>query len=273
MALSITAFPVLARILSELQVQQHPLGVFALTCAAISDVTAWCLLAVVVGILQSSPDAAIRTTIFTICFLVMMFYVVKPIFARLIPWLERSSETVSEGSLSLILICLLISALATEMIGIHALFGGFLLGAILPHESRIAGDITTRIQDLVRVFFLPAFFAFTGLRTEIGLLHSGEDWVLAAVVIVFATLGKFGGTYLAARLSRVAPRPALALGFMMNTRGLVELIILNVGLDLGVLSPRLFAIFVMMALVTTLMTTPLLKLLKVEKLNAQIIPP
>lgn len=263
-SMSITAFPVLARILSDQGLQRTPLGILALTCAAVDDVTAWCLLALVVGILQSSVNGALVTIGLTFLYVLVMIYAVKPIFARLVPWLERSSETISESSMALILLCLLISALATEFIGVHALFGAFLLGAIIPPHSRIAEDLTTRLQDLVRVLFLPAFFAFTGMRTEIGLLSGTEDWAICAVAICVATLGKFGGAFLAAKVSGVATRESAAIGFLMNTRGLVQLIVLNVGLDLGVLTPRLFTILVIMALVTTLATGPALKWIKAD---------
>lgn len=258
-SLSITAFPVLARILTDMNLQKTPIGVLSLTCAAIGDAMAWCLLALIVGVMQSSPAAGAATTLLTFAYVGLMFLVIKPLFARLIPRLEKTSERISETSLAVVLICLLISAVATELIGIHALFGGFLLGAVIPHHSRVAEDLTQRLQDLVRVLFLPGFFAFTGLRTRIGELSGVEDLLACLLIIAVATGGKFGGTYLAARLTRMPRRDSSALGILMNTRGLVELIVLNVGLDLGVLSPRLFTMMVIMAIVTTMMTGPLLK--------------
>jgi Kef-type K+ transport system membrane component KefB len=152
----------------------------------------------------------------------------------------------------------LLSAVATEFIGIHAIFGAFLLGAILPHRSRVAEAVTARLTDIVRVMFLPVFFAFTGLRTEIGLVQTLSDWWWCAAIIVIATAGKWGGTTAAARLLGLDWRTSGALGILMNTRGLVELIVLNIGLDLGVVTPRLFTMLVLMAIVTTMMTSPIL---------------
>ena len=260
-ALSVTAFPVLARILADSDLHKTPLGVLALTCAAIDDATAWCLLAVIVGILQSAIGGAFFTIAWTGVYVAAMFFIMRPLLLRLIPWLEKSSEKISEASLALVMIALLISALSTELIGIHALFGGFLLGVIIPHESLTAKDLSARMGDLVQVFFLPAFFAFTGMRTQIGLLEGAADaWVCAALIAV-AVAGKFGGAFLAAKFSGLTTRSAAVLGVLMNTRGLVGLIVLNVGLDLGVLTPRLFTMLVVMAVVTTVMTGPLLKLL------------
>jgi len=159
---------------------------------------------------------------------------------------------------ALVLVSVLLSAVATEFIGIHAIFGAFLIGTIIPHDSKVATQVTDRIADIVRVMFLPAFFAFTGLRTEIGLIESGQDWMICALIVIVATAGKFGGTVLAAKASGLGWRDSGALGILMNTRGLVELIVLNIGLDLGVITPRLFTMLVIMALVTTMMTSPIL---------------
>jgi Kef-type K+ transport system membrane component KefB len=157
----------------------------------------------------------------------------------------------------------LCSAWLTEAIGIHAVFGAFLIGAIIPHDSVVARDFSHKLQDLVTVVLLPAFFAFTGMRTQINLIHGWENWLWCGVIVLTATLGKFGGSLAAARLTGQTWRDSAALGVLMNTRGLMELIVLNIGLDLAVISPRLFAMMVVMALVTTLMATPLLRLLGV----------
>ena len=156
---------------------------------------------------------------------------------------------------------LLVSALATEWIGIHALFGAFLLGAVIPHDSMVATQVRAKLEDTVLVLLLPVFFAFTGLRTQIGLLHSFEHWMVCGFIILLASVGKFGGSYVAARLSGLDPTAA-SIGVLMNTRGLMELIVLNLGLDLGILSPSLFAMFVVMALVTTIATSPILHYLR-----------
>ena len=259
-SLSVTAFPVLARILSDKGLHKTELGMLALTCAAVDDVTAWCLLAFVVSVSQSTIAHGILTLVLTLAYIGFMFGVVRPVAARVVPRLEHV-ERVDQTGLAVIVVALLVSALATELIGIHAIFGAFLLGAVIPHESRVAHDITERLEDLVRVMFLPAFFAFTGMRTEIGLIATWHDWMLCAGILVVAILGKFGGSFAAARLVGIGARDAAALGVLMNTRGLVELIVLNIGLDMQIISPRLFTMLVIMALVTTFMTTPILDVL------------
>jgi Kef-type K+ transport system membrane component KefB len=256
-SMAITAFPVLARILEDKGLQRTPLGVMALTCAAIDDVTAWCLLAFVVSVTQATPGGALLTVALTAIYIVLMLTVGRWLMVRLVSRLDRSSR-IGEQSLTIILAAVLLSAIATEFIGVHAIFGAFLLGTIIPHESRIAGHVRERIEDVVRVMLLPAFFAFTGLRTEIGLLQSAHDWWICAAIIAVATAGKFGGVTLAARATGSTPRDSAALGILMNTRGLVELIVLNIGLDLGVITPRLFTMLVIMALATTMMTSPIL---------------
>ncbi len=263
-SMSITAFPVLARILAETGLSKKPLGMLALTCAAVDDVTAWCLLAVVVGLLQSSLKAAAVTITLTVLYTLFMIFAIRPLMTKLVATIDKDSGKISEGALVFIFMCLLFSAGTTEFIGVHALFGGFLLGVVIPHESRVAHSLNHRLNDLVRVFFLPAFFALTGLRTQIGLLNSLADWQVCAAVIAVATVGKFGGAFVAARISGMTYRESSIIGALMNTRGLVELIVLNIGLDLGVLSPRLFTILVVMALVTTMMTGPLLALANVR---------
>lgn len=256
-ALSITAFPVLARILGDRGLQRTPLGTLALTCAAINDAIAWCLLAFAVSIMQATPSAAIRTAGLTALYIAVMLTAGRQVAAAAIARLDRSARR-GEQSVALVLVAVLMSAVATEFIGIHAIFGAFLLGTIIPHDSKVATDVTQRIADIVRVMFLPAFFAFTGLRTEIGLIASGQDWLLCGLIVLVATAGKFGGTAVAARLAGLSWGESGALGILMNTRGLVELIVLNIGLDLGVISPRLFTMLVIMAIATTMMTSPIL---------------
>ena len=260
-ALSITAFPVLARILSDRGMQRTPLGTLALTCAAINDAIAWCLLAFAVSIMQDTPAAALRTAALTALYIAVMLTIGRTIAAAAVARLDRSAR-VGEQSVALVLVAVLLSSVATEFIGIHAIFGAFLLGTIIPHDSRVATQVTERIADIVRVMFLPAFFAFTGLRTEVALIASAEDWLICALIVIVATAGKFGGTAIAAKASGLSWRDSGALGILMNTRGLVELIVLNIGLDLGVITPRLFTMLVIMALVTTLMTAPVLSALR-----------
>src|SRR5262245_34531303 len=257
-SLSVTAFPVLARILTDLKISRSQMGVVALTCAAIDDVTAWCLLALVVSIAQARAADAIRTVLMTVALIVVVLKVVAPFVRRIVPRLDQSVD-LSRAALSVVLLAMLASAMTTEYIGIHGFFGAFLFGAIIPHESRLATELKRRLDDFVAVLFLPVFFAYTGTRTEIGLLTGQQDWLLCGIIIAMACLGKFGGTILASRLSGVGWRDSAALGILMNTRGLVQLIVLNVGLDLGVISGRLFTMLVLMALVTTLMATPILQ--------------
>jgi Kef-type K+ transport system membrane component KefB len=257
-AMSITAFPVLARILADQRMTQTKLGVLSLTCAAINDVTAWCLLAFAVGVVSGSANGAVFVALSTVTFIAVMFIVLRPRFERL------SQATIGDQptpkAISITLIGVLLSALMTEAIGVHAIFGAFLLGAIIPHDSPLARSLHRGIVDLVTIVFMPAFFAFTGMRTQIGLLSGGYEWLVCAGIIAVATLGKFGGTTIAARFNGLDLRHSMALGALMNTRGLMEVIVLNIGLDLGIISPTLFTMFILMALVTTLMTIPLLHL-------------
>lgn len=259
-SLSVTAFPVLARILTDRQMSKSQMGALALTCAAIDDVTAWCLLALVVSIAHGRASDAIHTIALTVAFVVVILMVIAPIVRRLIPWLDRS-ENLPRTGLSIVFTAMLASAMTTEYIGIHGFFGAFLFGAIIPHDTRVAGELNRRLDDFVAVLFLPAFFAYTGMRTQIGLVTGLENWLLCGTIILVASLGKFGGTLIASRLSGFKWRDSAALGTLMNTRGLVELIVLNLGLDLGVISPTLFTMLVIMALVTTFLTTPILQLL------------
>ncbi len=259
-SMSVTAFPVLARILTDQGLHKTDLGILALTCAAIDDVTAWCLLALVVSVAQVTFSNAISTFLLTIVYLGFVFFVVKPIIHRYVLKLEPQKK-LAEREIAIFIILILLSALVTEYIGIHAIFGAFILGAITPHESMFARDMSNRLQDLVRILFLPSFFAFTGLRTEISLLNTQEDWLLCGIIIFIAITGKFGGTLLTARFTGLSWRESSALGVLMNTRGLVELIVLNIGLDMGVISSKLFTMLVIMALFTTFMTGPLLQII------------
>ncbi len=255
-ALSITAFPVLARILTDRDLTRTPLGALALACAAADDATAWCLLALVTGVAQAQVSTAFGVFGWSLAYLAGMLLVVRPIIGR---WLAASQEKViTSPQVGAAMVALLLSALATEWIGIHAVFGAFLLGAIIPHDSPLAEQLGKHIENTVVVLLLPAFFAFTGMRTEIGLVSGWQDWLVCGLIIFLATAGKFGGVLFTSRLTGQTWRDSAALGVLMNTRGLMELIVLNVGLDLGIISPRLFAMMVIMALVTTIATTPVL---------------
>ena len=256
-AMSITAFPILARILTDQDLDQTDLGVIALSCAATDDVTAWCLLAFVVGVAQAQIDSAVIVGVATILFIAVMFIAVRPLIVKWIRWAEPRG--LDQQATPLLLILLLCSALATEAIGIHAVFGAFLLGAVIPHDSRVAQSLSVKLHDVVTIMLLPAFFAVTGMNTRIGLISGMESWATCLVIIVVATAGKFGGTLLAARVIGLDWPTSSALGILMNTRGLMELIVLNIGLSLGVITPKLFAMMVIMALVTTIATAPILK--------------
>jgi Kef-type K+ transport system membrane component KefB len=259
-AMSITAFPVLARILTDRGIHKTRMGVIAISCAAVDDVSAWCLLAFVVSIAQSRIGGAVLTIGLTLAYIVGMVTLVRPVIRRLVRRQELV-QRVGQGATAIVFVGLLLSALATEYIGIHAIFGAFLLGAVIPHDSLLAKELTHKLEDLVVVMLLPAFFAFTGMRTQIGLVSGVEQWLICGLIILVACAGKFGGSTVAARLSGLGWRDSASLGVLMNTRGLMELIALNIGLDLRVISPTLFAMMVLMALVTTLATTPILHLL------------
>jgi Kef-type K+ transport system membrane component KefB len=259
-SMSVTAFPVLARILTDRRIQKTEMGTTALACAAVDDVSAWCLLALIVSVVTAKMGSAFATVALTIGYIAFIFLAVRPLMV----WFSRrydEEERVPQSALAVVVVGLLLSGLATEYIGVHAIFGAFLFGAVIPHESRVARELTDRLQDLVVVLLLPAFFAFTGMRTQIGLVHGLGSWMICGSIILVASIGKFGGTLSAARLVGLGWREGSALGILMNTRGLMELIVLNIGLDLGVLSPTLFAMLVIMALVTTLATTPILHLI------------
>lgn len=264
-AMSITAFPVLARILTDYGMSRTRLGVVALSCAAVDDVTAWCLLAFVVGVVQAQPGEGFMVATWALAYIGFMLLLARP----LLEWIVRSQgrdtaspEEPTRGQVTAIFIALLFSSLLAEGIGIHAIFGAFMLGAVIPHDSPAARALTRQLESLVTVLLLPAFFAFTGMRTRIDLLSDPGLWSVCALIILIATLGKFGGSFVAARLTGMSTRNAAILGILMNSRGLMELIVLNVGLDLGVISPTLFSLMVLMALFTTGLTSPVLRWLK-----------
>ncbi|XWK91141.1 MAG: cation:proton antiporter [Phormidium sp.] len=258
-AMSITAFPVLARIITENNLQGTRLGTLALTCAAVDDVTAWCLLALAIAVTRTnSMIEAVPTIIESLIYIAFMVTVGRSFLQRLSTHYDRKNR-LSQLELAGIYMAVVASALITEFIGIHLIFGAFLLGAVMPKNPAMTREIAGKTEDFVLIFLLPIFFAYSGLRTEIGLLNKPELWLLCAAVVGVAIVGKYAGTYVAARVSGINKREASALGWLMNTRGLTELIVLNIGLSLGVISPVLFTMLVIMALVTTFMTSPLLE--------------
>lgn len=259
-SMSVTAFPVLSRILSDLGMNKTPLGVTALTCAAVDDVTAWCLLALVVGVVGQRANHGLITIAMAVAYISFMILLARQPILRLTMWQERVGP-LSQTMMAVVFVLLLASALATELIGIHAMFGAFALGAVIPSSSKLAREMAAKLEDVLVVLLLPMFFALTGLRTRIGLVSGREAWLLCALVVAVASIGKFGGSSIAARLTGMGWRQASALGVLMNTRGLAELIVLNIGLQLRVINPRVFAMLVIMSLVTTVATTPILHLI------------
>ncbi|HSE98354.1 MAG TPA: cation:proton antiporter [Blastocatellia bacterium] len=258
-AISITAFPVLARILTDLRIARTELGAVALGCAAIDDVTAWCMLAFVSGVAKAQVGQSLWVVVGTLFYITVMFFVIRPVFTR--AGSRWQSESPSRSTTAMLLVALLVSSLVTEFIGIHAAFGAFLLGAVIPYDSGVARALIKQLETVVTVLFLPAFFALTGMRTRIDLVTGMDEWLICGLIILVAIVGKFGGSLVAARATGMGWREAAALGTLMNTRGLMELIVLNIGLDLRVITPTLFAMMVLMAMVTTLMTSPILHLL------------
>jgi Kef-type K+ transport system membrane component KefB len=263
-AMSITAFPVLARILEDRNLTQTNLGSIALTCAAVDDVTAWCILALVIALVQASGiSVSLVTIVFTLLFAAAMIFIVRPQLRRIVKQATGShihTRRLIAGVLAFVLVC----ALITETIGIHALFGAFIAGAVMPPST----DFRTFLRDKLDAFsaaaLLPLFFVFTGLRTQVTLLNDWQSWALCGLIILVAIAGKLGGSMLMSRFTGMSWSQSFSIGALMNTRGLVELVVLNIGYDLGILSGRIFAMMVLMALVTTFMTGPLLSLVNIR---------
>jgi Kef-type K+ transport system membrane component KefB/nucleotide-binding universal stress UspA family protein len=256
-AMSITAFPVLARILAERQALRTRIGAIALACAAVDDVTAWCVLAFVVSVARSEGlGGAMRTTLYALVYVAVVFAFVRPLLARIG---ARTREGASQGLIALVFLLVLVSAGVTETIGIHALFGAFLMGVVMPRESGFTQALIEKLEDVVVILLLPVFFACSGLRTDLGLMNTPTAWIECAGIIVVACAGKFGGSLVAARVSGLTWQQSSAIGILMNTRGLMQLVVLNIGLELGVISPELFAMMVVMAIATTIMTSPALE--------------
>jgi Kef-type K+ transport system membrane component KefB len=260
-SMSITAFPVLARILEERGLTRTPLGTTALACAATDDVTAWTVLAFVVAIVKAGGLApALLSIALVVLFVALMLLWVKP---RLPGWLghvAHESGAPSKGVMAGTVVFLFTCALVTDVIGIHALFGSFLAGIAMPSQGELRKSLQVRLEHFSSIFLLPLFFVFTGLRTQMGLLGEPAAWLICLALIAIATVGKLGGSMLASRMTGINWIDSFALGALMNTRGLVELIALNIGYDLGILSPRIFTMLVLTALATTAMTGPLLSL-------------
>jgi Kef-type K+ transport system membrane component KefB len=272
-SMSITAFPVLARILRERRMTRTSLGSTALTCAAVGDVTAWCILAFVVAIARAaSLEAAGLNLLLTAAFIAVMLWGARKALRAWLGEARLASEAPSESTLAAVVCLVIAAALAAELVGLHALFGSFLAGVIVPDRHGFRHKLDVRVENFSSVFLLPLFFAFTGLRTQVGLLHDASGWLVCLLIVAVATLGKLGGSALAARFTGMGWSESLQLGALMNTRGLMELIALNIGYDLGILSPRIFTMLVIMALVTTVLTGPLLTLFAARKAATADLP-
>jgi Kef-type K+ transport system membrane component KefB len=272
-AMSITAFPVLARIVQERGLHKTRLGTIVITCAAADDITAWCLLAAVIAIVKAGTFvSSLYIIALAIAYVLMMLFVVKP-FLKRVGELYSKSDNLSKPVVAIFFLTLIVSAYLTEVIGIHALFGAFMAGAIMPDNAKFRNIFIEKVEDVSVILLLPLFFVFTGLRTEIGLINEPYLWKITGYIIVVAVIGKFVGSALAAKFVGQNWRESLTIGALMNTRGLMELVVLNIGYELGVLSPKIFTMMVIMALVTTFMTGPALDLINfIFKTKDALIP-
>ncbi|MDR6403575.1 MULTISPECIES: cation:proton antiporter [Chryseobacterium] len=260
-AMSITAFPVLARIVQERNLHKTKIGTVVITCAAADDITAWCILAAVIAIVKAgSFSGSIFVILMAILYVFIMIKAVRPFLTR-IAESQKGKGFISKALVAVFFLILIISSYATEVIGIHALFGAFMAGAIMPENVKFRNLFIEKVEDVALVLLLPLFFVFTGLRTQIGLLNDPHLWKIGGFIILTAVTGKFIGSALTARFLKISWKDSLTIGALMNTRGLTELIVLNIGYDLGVLGPELFAMLVIMALFTTFMTGPCLDLI------------
>lgn len=260
-AMSVTAFPVLARIVQERGIQRSRLGTIVITCAAADDITAWCILAAVIAIVKAgSFVSSLYVIALAVIYVFFMIKAVRP-FLKRIADLHSTKGSLSKPIVAIFFLVLILSAYATEVIGIHALFGAFMAGAIMPESAKFRNLFIEKVEDVGMVLLLPLFFVFTGLRTEIGLLNDVELWKITGWIILVAVIGKFVGSAVAAKFVGQNWKDSLSIGALMNTRGLMELVVLNIGYDLGVLSPEIFAMMVIMALVTTFMTGPAMDLI------------
>jgi Kef-type K+ transport system membrane component KefB len=260
-AFSITALPILGRIMIELDIQRTPLGVIAISAAAMNDVIGWLMLAVVSTLAVSgfAPLAFALKVGLILALLVLAWYVVRPLVKRLLARLQPEDGSLGNNQLGILLALVFLGGMATYQIGIFAIFGGFLAGVLLHDDRKLAAAWNARVGHFVVVFFLPIFFTYTGLRTEIGSLHDAAAWGWCLLLIFLATLGKYGAAYVAARWVGLSHHQANVLGVMMNTRALMELVVINVGYDLGVISRQVFTMLVLMAVFSTVITTPLLR--------------
>jgi Kef-type K+ transport system membrane component KefB len=261
-ALSITAVPILGRIMMEFDLTRTPMGVITITSAAINDVVGWITLAAVTALTLSafSLSGMLLDLGWLALYAAFCWWLLRPVLRRLLARFASHSDNLPQSLLAILLAAIFLSAMTTYKMGIFAIFGGFMLGVLLHDEHAFVNAWKARISDFVTVFFLPIFFTYTGLRTNIGALDSLELWQWCLAILAAATLGKFGGCYLGARLAGRAPAESRIIAVMMNTRALMELIVINVGYDLGVIPASVFTMLVIMAVVSTLVTAPALRL-------------
>lgn len=271
-SMSITAFPVLARIIQERSLVGSSLGNTVIACAAVDDVTAWTALALIAALARSQgAGSAGMTLVLALSYVAAMILLVRPLLSRLVARLRDPGEpgpTITVAVLSTVLT----SALFTEAIGIHALFGAFFAGVMIPVNEEFRAFLRVRLEYFSGLFLLPIFFVFTGLRTQVGLISGTHDYLVCGALLLLAVLGKFGGSMFAARITGMPWKDSVAIGALMNSRGLMELVALNLGLDLGVLSPKIFTMLVLMALITTFMTGPVMNVLRIGR-GLEIAPP
>lgn len=262
-AMSITAFPVLARILQERRMNKTRIGAMVITCAAANDIAGWCLLASVIAVVKAGSFASsLYNILLAGAYIVLMLKVIKP-FLKKVSESHASRQSLSRPVMAIFFVVLILSSLLTEVIGIHALFGAFMTGVIMPNNINFKNIVIEKLEDVTLVLLLPLFFVFTGLRTQIGLLNDSHLWMVTGLIILIASAGKFLGSALAAKLVGQTWKDSLTIGALMNTRGLMELVVLNIGYDLGVITPVMFTMMVIMALVTTFMTGPVLNLINI----------
>jgi Kef-type K+ transport system membrane component KefB len=265
-SMCITAFPMLARIIRFKGLNGTRMGTVAIGAGAIDDACAWCLLALVLSSIEGSPKTALKSIGGGLLFVLAIAFVLRPLLLKVQRWLTRDDQ-LTESGLVICLALMALGALATDKLGLHAVFGSFLVGTVIPRGTIVRG-VTDRVEPLTVALLLPMFFTFSGLNTQIGLLNSASSWIMCLLVLVVAMIGKGVSCWLAARATGIPNNEALGIGVLMNARGLMELIIINIGREKGLISDQLFAMLVIMAIVTTLMASPIF-----DRLTGSVLPP
>jgi len=269
-AMSITAFPVLARIIRDRKLTNTKLGNLAISCAASDDVTAWCILAILIALIRSGSGMnGFFVVTMVLLYVFIMLVPVKKMLNKIQAAYEKR-KIAYNGLMAIMYSLMLLSSWCTEVIGIHALFGAFLAGIVIPKKDGLQKKIIDRISDVSMVMLLPLFFVYTGLRTNAGILNSSGLWISFLLILMCAVAGKFGGSALIAKVLGQSWKDSLSIGALMNTRGLMELIVLNIGYDMHIISADIFSMMVLMALLTTMMTNPVLNWIERRKIKSQI---